>query len=457
MTESRNLADLLACPRCDRTPLGARDRAYHCAGCNVDFPLLDGIPWLFAEPAAALDEWRGRLHGSLRRLEQQQATLGAALQRPGIRASTRGRLEAMKAAVKDHAARLRTLLAPLGLDALTASHETYLALRTRLPSDQGLMTYYGNVHRDWAWGQEENAASLELVGNAFGAREAGKTLVLGAGAGRLAYDLHRELAPGATVALDFNPLLLFVARRVTRGETVELYEFPIAPKGIDDQAVLRRLAVEVAARPGLEHVLADAHRPPFAKGAFDAVVTPWLVDILPEPFDALAARVNHLLADEGCWVNFGSLSFHDADPALHYSVDECVEVLVENGFARPEIVQRRIPYLSSPASRHGRTEEVVVWCADKVRRVKPPARHRALPDWIVRGTDPVPVSAAFRTQIMTTRIHAFIMSLIDGKRSLKDIAKILADQQLMTSEEAEPALRSFLIKMHEDGRRQSTY
>ena len=86
--------------------------------------------------------------------------------------------------------------------------------------------------------------------------------------------------------------------------------------------------------------------------------------------------------------------------------------------------------------------------------MKPPARHEALPDWIVRGTEPVPLTAAFRTQAMTTRIHAFIMSLIDGRRSLKDMAKILAEQRLMTANEAEPALRSFLIKMHDDARRQ---
>ena len=41
--------------------------------------------------------------------------------------------------------------------------ETYLALRTRLPSDQGLNTYYANVHRDWSWGDEENAASLDQL------------------------------------------------------------------------------------------------------------------------------------------------------------------------------------------------------------------------------------------------------------------------------------------------------
>jgi hypothetical protein len=49
------------------------------------------------------------------------------------------------------------------------------------------------------------------------------------------------------------------------------------------------------------------------------------------------------------------------------------------------------------------------------------------------------------------------MTLIDGRRSIKDMAKLVVDQRLMTAEEAEPAIRSFLIKMHDDGRRGTTY
>jgi uncharacterized protein YbaR (Trm112 family) len=457
MSEQQNLADLLACPRCDRAPLDRGDSGWRCAGCKVDFPVVDELPWLFAEPAAALGEWRGRLHFSLRRLEQQRLRIEASLEQPGLREPTRRRLTAMRDAVADHAARLAALLSPLDIGAFTASHESYLALRTRLPPDQGLTTYYGNVHRDWAWGQEENGAFYDLVADALGGRAAGATLVLGAGAGRLAFDIHLKLAPTRTVALDFNPLLLAVARRVADGETVELYEFPIAPRSAADQAVLRRLAADEPARNGLDFVLGDVHRPPFAKGSFDTIVTPWLVDILPEPLDTLAQRVNYLLADGGTWVNFGSLNFHDGDPARHYSVDECKAVVSDSGFTEPVVGERETPYLSSPASRHGRRELVVMWSAAKVRRSKPPERYRALPDWIVRGNEPVPVSKEFQTQIMATRIHAFIMSLLDGRRSLKEIARVLVDQKLMTPEEAEPAVRTFLIRMYDDSRRQTTY
>ena len=87
----------------------------------------------------------------------------------------------------------------------------------------------------------------------------------------------------------------------------------------------------------------------------------------------------------------------------------------------------------------------------------PPPRHRALPDWIVTGSEPVPLTPAFRSQAMTTQIYAFIMSLIDGKRSIKDMAAVLEKQRLMTKEEAIPAIRNFLTKMFDDSQQQSGF
>ena len=120
------------------------------------------------------------------------------------------------------------------VQSLQGNHETYLALRTRLPVDQGLNTYYANIHRDWAWGDEENEASLKQVRAVLHDHaELGNVLVLGAGAGRLAYDVHTNIDCSSTVALDFNPLLLLVAQAVTEGEQLNLYEFPIAPLALE--------------------------------------------------------------------------------------------------------------------------------------------------------------------------------------------------------------------------------
>ncbi len=455
MTE---LNALLACPRCDKTPLEPTGDRLHCKACKVDFPSVGGIPWMFAEPQATLGEWRGRLQFALQQLAHEIAGLEHELKNEDMTSLARRRVDRYKKCLDSHRRKLQKLLRPLDVQSTQGSFESYLALRTRLPTDQGLNTYYPNIHRDWAWGDEENQASLKQVQAVLHDHaELGNVLVLGAGAGRLAYDIHRNMACAATVAMDFNPLLMMVARAVTQGEKLNLYEFPIAPLALEDDAVLRKLAAPEAAGDGFHLVLGDALRPPFPEMSFDTVITPWLIDIISEDLPILAARINRLLKADGRWVNFGSLAFSSPQKARHYSPEEVKAIVAESGFSDPYVSQATIPYMCSPASRHGRQERVFTFSAYKERNADRPERHKALPDWIVTGTDPVPLSPSFRQQAMTTQIYSFIMSLIDGRRSIKDMAVVLESQKLMTKEEAEPAIRSFLTKMYDDSRRQAGF
>jgi SAM-dependent methyltransferase len=322
-------------------------------------------------------------------------------------------LERYKKSVEQHRRALQKLLRPVDLQSQSGSYESYLALRTRLPADQGLNTYYPNIHRDWAWGEEENEASLKQIRSVLHDNaELGDVLVLGAGAGRLAYDIHKGLDCSRLVAMDFNPLLVLVANQMAKGDRLSMYEFPIAPKSLEDDAVLRKLSAPERAGENFHLVLGDALRAPFAAGSFDTVVTPWLIDIITEDLPVFAARINRLLRDNGRWVNFGSLAFSDSGRARRYSPED----------------QANIPYMCSPASRHGRQERVFSFCAYKERDAGQVPRHKALPDWLVTGNEPVPLTQSFRTQAMTTQIYAFIMSLIDGKRSIEDMAKILTHQ-----------------------------
>jgi len=455
---SSNLLSFLACPRCDKAPLEIDDGVYHCKACDIDFPSIDGIPWMFAEPQATLGEWRGRLQFSLQQLSQESAQLDAELGNKDLRPLTKRRIERYKKATDSHRRSLQKILQPVDVQSLHGNYEGYLALRTRLPADQALNTYYANVHRDWAWGGEENKASIKQVRAVLHENaELGNVLVLGAGAGRLAYDLHMQMDCTTTIAMDFNPLLLLIAQSVTQGESLKMYEFPIAPRSLEDDAVMRTLAAPDVVRDGFHLLLGDALRPPFAAQSFDTVVTPWLIDIITEDLPVLAARINGLLKPNGRWVNFGSLAFAHPERARRYSPEETKAIVSENGFSDPYVSEATIPYMCSPASRHGRQERVFSFSAYKERDAEKPERHRALPDWIVTGTEPVPLTPSFRSQAMTTQIYSFIMSLIDGKRTLKDMAVVLEKQKLMTKEEAEPAIRSFLTKMYDDSQRQSGF
>lgn len=448
------LLDVLACPRCDKL-LDDVAPMLRCSGCEIDYPTLGGVPWLFSEPAFSIAEWRQRVDFLMRRFEDDAARLDRTLAaQDDLLPLTRERLELLKNAIADHTQRLNDLLAPLKAEEPRASVATYLALRTRLPPDQGLTTYYPNMHRDWCWGTEENEAALALLAPGLESLPVNaKILVLGSGAGRLAYDIHAQHAPALTVALDFNPLFQFAAARIAAGEALTLYEFPLAPRSLRDQALLRELKAPAAARPGLHMLLGDALRTPFREASFDVVVTPWLIDILPEDFATLCARVNRLLAKQGRWLNLGSLLFSQAGADKHYSPDECAALIRAAGFTTPSFDEATIPYMCSPASRHGRRETVLAWHAVKQGKVKRPRRHEALPDWLVKGTEPVPVLEAFRTQATTTRIYAGLMGLIDGRRSVKDMANVLVEQRMMAPADAEPAVREFLTKMYYDSQR----
>lgn len=413
---------------------------------------------MFADPQSALGEWRGRLQFSLQQLSQEIASLEKELENDDLSSLAKRRVERYKKAVKSHKRSLQKLLRPVEMQSLQGNYESYLALRTRMPTDQGLNTYYSNIHRDWSWGEEENKASMKQIRAVLHDHaELGRVLVLGAGAGRLAYDIHCELNCALTVAMDFNPLLMLVARAVTSGGELRLYEFPIAPLSLEDDAVARKLSAPKATDENFHLVFGDALRAPFPGGTFDTVVTPWLIDIISEDFPLLSARINGLLKDNGRWVNFGSLAFSSPERACCYSPEETKAIVAENGFSDPYVSQATIPYMSSPASRHGRQERVFSFSAYKERAVDKPERHKALPDWIVSGDEPVPLTPSFQQQAMTTQIYSFIMSLIDGKRSIKDMSAVLEKQKLMTIEEAEPAIRSFMTRMYDDSIRQSRF
>jgi hypothetical protein len=445
--------DLLCCPCCGG-PL-ARDAAPGCTSCGQAFPELSGLPWLFAEPEAALGEWRARAHGFLAGLESQAARYRGALTDEVTRAATRSRLKLLAAACTDHARRLRALLAPLLGSSDASAPELYSALGVTLPAGQGLTGYYANLHRDWCWGEAENEASYALVDAALGAGPPGRTLLLGAGAGRLAYDLHRRRAPAALVAADINPLYLLAASRLCAGETLELYEFPLAPRDLASQAILRRLAAPAPAGPGLHLLFADVTRAPFADGAFDTVITPWLIDVLDDDLALFARRVNRWLRPGGRWVNSGSLAFAADDPARRYALEEVREIVAAAGFAPIEPTEAAVPYLCSPASRHGRSETVVTFAATKNAEAGRPAAARHGPEWLARTDLPIPLLPAFEGRQLELRVLGYVASLVDGRRSVREVARVLVEQRLMSEAEAEPTVRGFLARLHEESRSRS--
>ncbi len=447
------LLPLLRCPGC-AAPLRVADAGFDCSGCATHYPAPGGLPWLAPDPTRSRAEWRQRLDAQLVELREEGARLQRALERPGVDDLARARLDSQARACAAHAARLAELLGPVLGDGGGYPRELHAALGTPVPNRQGLHNYYANLHRDWCWGEEENALGLALVREVLGRFSPQRVLVLGAGAGRLAFDLHVALEPELTVALDLNPLLAEVARRMYAGASIELHEFPIAPKDAAAQAPLRRLQAPLhGRREGLVALVGDALHAPFADGSFDLVLTPWLIDVLDVDVAVTAARVNALLRGGGRWINTGPLAFSHPDPALHCTREEVALRVAAAGFGDWQAEERRIPYMCSPASRHGRLETVLTFAVQKQSAAPARTAPATEPDWLRSSDRPVPALPEFQQAALSMRVYGYLATLVDGRRSLAELAQLVVADRLMLPQDAEPALRGFLRRLYDDSRR----
>jgi hypothetical protein len=66
----------------------------------------------------------------------------------------------------------------------------------------------------------------------------------------------------------------------------------------------------------------------------------------------------------------------------------------------------------------------------------------------------VPRTKAFEMQAISSRVHAFMLALINGERSIRDMARVLAEQRLLPPQESEAAVRAFLARLHEESESQ---
>src|SRR3954466_4897820 len=135
------LLALVACPRCGGALRPAREGT-ECGRCDVRFPEPGGVPCLMPDPAAAMDRWRGDAQRLVSLIETGVAAMDEQRKRVDLLPSTRGRLDRMRAAHPENSQRVAELFRAAGLpprdDGATSS-------------DLGLIEYYEQILRDWAW------------------------------------------------------------------------------------------------------------------------------------------------------------------------------------------------------------------------------------------------------------------------------------------------------------------
>ena len=446
---------LLACPVCaaDGATLAVSSEALTCRQCATQFPIFRcgkaKIPWLYSEPGNTRLEWKARYNGFLHANSVEQERLRYARKVSHNSETGRRRISKLLHAHEQYRKQITEILAPLELEGISWPADATSLLHSKLPKNQGLSSYTSNIFRDWAWNNGENEALIEAVDKVLSSDQHGRLgpmLTLGAGASRLSYDMHRRYSPYLSVILDNNPLLLQIASHVIQGESISLYEFPVAPLNEASFSVLQECRAPVPLRDDNFHcVLADALNPPFAKESFNTIVTPWLIDIIPQNLRVFIPRINRILPQGGLWINTGSLAFFHRDETWCYSEEEVLEIAVENGFEILAVERRTVEYLRSPYSAHGRTEKILSFSTRKVRDVGPGATYSYLPTWILDASQPIPSSTECAISSSNHMLTAQVLAAIDGKRTINQISRMVASQYGLGSAETIHAVKRVLV------------
>jgi len=326
--------------------------------------------------------------------------------------------------------------------------------------DEPLPSLLTNVHflfRDWGWppgSNDENAQTLAAVRRILGAGPIGNTLVLGAGACRLASDLHRDCGASETVALDIDALLVAAADRVLHGETVPLTEGYVDINELGRPSTSWTLRAPARADDRFHLVLADGLRPPFPAAAFDTVVTPWFIDAIPSDLRDAISTVARLLRPGGRWVCIGPLRYPANVPLTRrFSREEVFDLSDRAGLPIARWEAATGPSLLSPQTGRGKLEWVLAFCA-----VRTLASDAALetdpPSWLLFGHLPIPVFDWGAAPEDT--LSRMVFAAIDGRRTLDELTDLVAAEiagAAVSRHQLREAVRQCIGDRHRSARR----
>lgn len=426
--------------------------ALRCRRCGQGYPRLGRIPVILSEPLAYLASSRRQLDRLEEQVERTVRDIREQLQGVDLLPATRQRCEATIRGIAGQLADVRAILEPR-LPATTRSEGQ--AWSHQAPVTLHHLPY---LYRDWGWPSDadgENEQALSMVEEMLGDTGPGRTLVMGAGACRLAYDIHHRHPDAEIMVMDLDPALFAAAHAVTHGETLTIREANLEI-GDMSQAVKKW---SLAAPQGpvddarFHFLIADAVDPPLDPGVFDTVLTPWFMDQGPEDARDLISTLHRLLRPGGRWVNLGPLKYDlDVPVSRRFAKEELFDLAQRAGFRVGPSKSATVPYLVSRLNGRGKVEWVLAFAATRLEAPAKGSRPDAgPPPWLVFRHLPIPTfegQALFWSEASMIRM---VVASIDGRRTLDDIARRVAeraDQPDISMSQVRTAVRQCLQRVH---------
>ncbi|MDO8345620.1 MAG: hypothetical protein Q7T48_20625 [Cellvibrio sp.] len=416
----------IRCPNCGSgAKQGFQFNDLHCTQCGTNHFSLGDVPCLFPAGTHHKIIWQHQTATMQYMAQQGLAALHESLSRYDLTSTTRQRLAQIQSASQVNLNTILSLLQKHGIDPIPDEQ-----LNQMNPGD--LSEYFDLLLRDWAWDSTSNAnpentaalqrtlAEIQKLPN-----KPRRILVLGAGAGRLSWDLHVHLKPEYTVALDSNPLVLAAANElVHQRQSIAIGEFKNFPQiGFQHaQNWLLEPPLDVDNLRATWFPLgANVWQLPFERDSFDLIVTPWFIDVNGGDVRDLIGVVYEKLIPGGHWLNSGPLLFTRHLPVqLKYSAAEIKELISLSGFALVNETIANTDYLRSPLEARFRQEQVWTFSATKPQSpMTIPAVDGALEPWLIMHHQPIP-QGSYASQDSHPLIDAILL-LVDGSRSINDI------------------------------------
>jgi uncharacterized protein YbaR (Trm112 family) len=454
-----SLIEAARCPRC-AAGIDVGESTIVCPGCAQTYPRLGEIPVLLADSQAYLASCRQQLALLEREAGETVKKIEAELPAADMLPITRTRCHAVIEGIRGQLADVRALVEPLLTAA--ASESEGLPPYGDVPATLEYLPY---LHRDWASPSEpdgENERALATVEAVLEGRLLGRTLVLGAGACRLAYDLHRRHPAAEIVVIDLDPVLFCAAHAVTRGESVSVRE---ANWEICEVEHSSREWVLTAPDGPVDHdrfhfMLADGVDPPFAPGMADTVVTPWFIDQGPEDVRDFIGTLHRLLKPGGLWLNLGPLRYEpDVPITLRFAREELFDLVARSGFRLNRWQTDSAPYLVSKLNGRGKMEWVLSFSATKLESPSDgKSPEDGPPPWLIFPHLPIPTFPGQSLFWSETPLFQMVVSVIDGRRTLDDIARLVAERaprSELSKSQTRVAVRQCLAEVHPECRRDS--
>ena len=415
---------------------------------NAEFGTQFAVPFCFSDNQTAFRQWSVKFDLYRQQKQRLIEQFNKALRQIEISDSAKQRLEQQKAAAENQLAEVESLLT--GFNFIKSQHEIHLSLQQRIASTQHFDSYFKNIFRDWVWGDVENQVYKNILQNSK--TSTGQALIIGGGAGRLAYDLASLRSSLQVLQLDINPLLSVVAEKICRGGSFDLTEIAGFTYDLNSISKKHKLGLpgESIDRNRLSFVVGDITDNPLVDNSFDCVICPWLIDIISEDFSTFSQRLNFCLKRGGELLIFGPLSFENQKPQHKHSHQELEAILIESGFEINSKDFIETEYLHSPFDPQTRIEKIIVLRATAVKAAKKPKAVAHFPSWLINKDETVkPEPSLINLQAQKNLEAQFLATVLSGK-TINQMIEMLANSSAgYNKQQAEDFILSVFARLVE--------